>query len=290
MTEGTLPNEDQSKIKDRIHFGQWLVFILKGFIFPLFSLNFYREVSKKKITTPILFFLIFAAVVSAITTVVMGIAMGSAATSIRTAYEKGEFPTIEIRGGVAYVDGPQPFVYEQARQLIAIDTTGEINEIVTHKYSEGILLTRTELHLVNEDGYRKIPLSDFHQGFGDPIVIDESRVMSVWGLFVGIMLLIVFLGLLAWNAVVKFIYLAMLGIIIWGIAYFFRKGTRYETTLATGIFVHVPVFYLTILLGFVNIDFCGMYTLLLITAWSLVMWLLLRQQMISVIRSEDMVG
>ena len=70
---------------------------------------------------------------------------------------------------------------ENGRQIIAVDTTGMTKEIDTVRFSEGFLLTSDEFHLVNEDGYQVIPLSDLNNTFGNPIVLDAASVTGFWG-------------------------------------------------------------------------------------------------------------
>lgn len=267
----------------------WLIFTVKGFVFPCFSPSFYKTSSKKKLPGVIAFFFLFAFVITFVPTLQVVFAMRGVGNEIQGAYERGEFPTIIIEDGLAKVDGHQPFVFENKRTIVAIDTTGGMNEIDTRSYSEGILLTRTEIHFVNEDGYRVLPLSDLNTKFGNPIVLDKAHVLDLWKAFSILIAILAFVGILIWNSLVRLAYIALIGLVIWGIVSLIKKGVGFSPVLITGILANVPVIYLKFLLELANISFFTLYTMLLIVAWSLALWVSLKNNKVNEIENPVIV-
>ena len=276
MEENSILQPTGNESEENGDFLSWLIFIAKGFIFPCFSPSFYKAASKKKLISPVVFFLLFAIVLTVVGTFQVVDTMGVIGNEIQGAYERGEFPTITIKDGIAQVDGPQPLIFEQDRTLAAIDTTGGMIEIDTRLYSQGILLTRTELHLVNEDGYQVFPLIDLHEGFGNPIIIDKTQALTLWSTISLWINILAFVGILIWNSLIRFIYIVLLGLIIWGFVTIKRKGMGFNPILITGIYANVPVVYLNSILKLVNITFCCLYPMLLVLIWVLALWVVLR--------------
>ena len=167
-------NEDQNGSETN------LIWLLKGFIFPCWSREYYRKASEKKLIVAVAFLFIFAIAQTSVTAIQVAIAMNDAGYVIKQAYKKGVIPSIVIKDGLANVDGPQPYIFKDKRQFFAVDTTGGIQEINTSEYSEGMLLTSSELHFVNEDDYRVFQLADLNEAFGNPIVLDQAHVLGIW--------------------------------------------------------------------------------------------------------------
>ncbi len=276
MVETTaLPQNDNENKKDG-GFLSWFIFMAKGFIFPCFSPSFYKTASRKRLITPVAFFILLGIIITFVTTIQVVVAMNKFGNEIQGAYERGEIPTIVIEDGIASVDGPQPMIFEDDRTIFAIDTTGKITEIDTRNYSEGFLLTRTEFHVVNDDGYRVILLNDLHQRLGNPIVIDKTQTSNLWKKISFGINVFAFIGILIWNSLFRFTYTVLIGLIAWGLTSIIRKGIGFSPILITGIYATVPVIYLKFLLKLVNIKFFGLYTLLLIAIWALALWSILR--------------
>jgi hypothetical protein len=277
MEENSILQPAGNESKENGGFLSWLIFAVKGFIFPCFSPSFYKTASKKNLVGVIAFFFLFAFVITLVPTFQVVIAMYGVGTEIQGAYERGEFPTIVIEDGIAKVDGPQPFVFEDNRTIVAIDTTGGMNEIDTRSYSQGILLTRTEIHFVNEDGYQVLPLSDLNKEFGNPAILDKAQVLDLWKTVSLWITILAFAGILIWNSVVRLAYIALAGLVIWGIISLIKKGVGFSPVLTTGILANVPVMYLKFILSLANISFFTLYTILLVIAWSLALWVVLKK-------------
>jgi hypothetical protein len=284
MEENTIQSTvNESKENDG--FISWVIFTVKSFIFPCFSPSFFKTASKRNLIGVIAFFFLFAFVITFVPTLRVIIAMRGVGSEIQGAYERGELPTITIEDGIAKVDGSQPLVFESNRTLAAIDTTGKVNEIDTRSYNKGILLTQTEIHLVNEDGYQVLPLSELNIEFGNPIVLDKTQVLDLWRTVSIWITILAFVGILIWNSIVRLAYIALIGLVIWGIVSLMKKGIGFSPVLITGILANVPVMYLKFILSLVNISFFTwytillfftLYTILLIIVWTLALWTVLK--------------
>ena len=266
-------NEDQASRRVL----SWLIFTAKGFVFPIWSGRYYKTAAKKALINAIAFFMLFAFAITIVQTVNIWVALRLVGDEIQGADERSEVPTIVIENGVAQVDGVQPLIFEDARSVFAIDTTGQMNEIDTRAYSEGLLLTRTELHILSDDGYEVVSLVDLNEIFGNPIVLDKASALTLWNSVAIWFIILIFIVLLIWNALIRFIYIVMLGLIIWGIVSIKRKGIEFSPILITGIFANVPVIYLKAALDMLNLTFFTLYTILLVAAWFVALKVVLRK-------------
>ncbi len=247
-----------------------------GAVLPLGSLSFYRKVSKRRVGMAILFFFVFTILITILTTIKMGSSMIGVSQDIRDQYTKGVIPKITIRNGIAEVDGPQPAILVNQRTssgviFIAVDTTGQITSIDTSRYTEGILLTRTDLHFLSNTGnYQVIPLSEVNKFFGhDPLLINADTVASVWKMFAVLFSLIIFILLVLWNSVVRLMFIAMFALILWGVASLIRPKIGFAPFIISGLYAIVPAVYLAYLFGRINASFLGLQTLLLVIFWAL---------------------
>ena len=253
-----------------------LLWLLKGFVFPCWSLVFYKKVIKKRVIIAVVFFFVFALIQTSVTAIQVAIAINAVGSEISGAYEKGEFPTITIKDGIVSTDGTEPYIFSSKRDILAIDTTGAIQEIDTRAYSRGLLLTRTELHGVNEDGYQVFPLVDFHESFGNPIVLDKTQALELWKKASLAINLMATFGVFIWNSLVRFAYIALLGLVLWGIVSIKRQGTGFGIILITGIYANVPTLYSIFVLKKIGASFFSLYTIQLIILWSIVLRVVLK--------------
>lgn len=263
-------NEESGKVLS------WLIFTAKGFVFPCGSASFYKTAARKKLISAVVFFALFSIVITSVSILQVIGTINGIGDEIQDAYELGEIPTIVIEDGIAQVDGQQPLVFEDNRSIFAIDTTGKMNEIDTRSFSEGFLLTQTELHILSDDGYQVIPLVELNEAFGDPIVIDKTQTLTLWKTVSVWIIILAFLGILIWNSLIRFVYIVMLGLGIWGIVSIMKKGVGFSPILIIGVYANVPVIYLWSTLKLVNISFFSLYSILLIAIWGLALWVVLR--------------
>lgn len=246
-----------------------IVWLLKGFVFPSWNGAFYKKAVGKSVGLAVVFLFIFAVVLSIVVAYQSIISLSLVGKEIKESYEKGEFPTITIEDGIASTDINKPFIFSSGRQIITIDTTGRTKEIDTKAYSEGLLLTRTDVHFVNEDGYRVMPLSDLNEAFGNPIVIDKVQALKFWNWYTLGFGIITVVGAFLWYSFARLAYLAMIGVIIWGIVSITRRGVGFDVIIITGIYASVPATYLVFILNRVGIDFFAIFTVLLIAIWAI---------------------
>jgi hypothetical protein len=246
-----------------------------GAVLPMGSLAFYRRAARKSVAGAILFFIFFTLVISVLSTIQFGAGMFSAIRDIQQAYADGKVPAVTISGGVAQVDGPQPFIlFDQAdssgqRLLVAADTTGQMTEIDTGLFDQGFLLTRTELHILNrQNGYQVLPLSELHTIFGrDPILLNAQTVSQAWGIISSILVVVVFLVLVLWHTVVRLMIISVIALVTWGIVSLVRPGTGFGPIIITGLYAIVPAIYFSHLFSRSNLGLPGIQTLFLLVFW-----------------------
>jgi len=112
-------------------FLQKLTWLSKGFVFPIWSRPFYREAAGKSMGAALVFLLIFAVLQSTIATISVSINLRQFGREIESAYLDGEIPDITIENGRALASGSGRYIVENNRQIIAVDTTGAMQEINT---------------------------------------------------------------------------------------------------------------------------------------------------------------
>jgi len=247
-----------------------LTWMLKGLLYPCWSGSFYRTTTRRRLIFALIFFLLFAFLLTFVSTIRIALSTSELGAEIETAFKRGEFPTITVRDGIAFVDGPQPLVIvDEGRKFFAIDTSGKFQEIDLSRYSEGFLLTKTSLHILDDREYRQMPLNELHEVFGNPIVLDELQVLEIWDTVALFINWIVFFGLSLWNSLIRLAHIALTGLVIWGIVSIKRSRTSFGPILITGIYANVPAIYGHFLLGKIGFAFLGLYSILLIVIWAI---------------------
>jgi hypothetical protein len=251
-----------------------LAWFFSGAVLPMGSLSFYRKATKRSVGFAILFFFTFTIFISILATISLGVTMAEAVNRIHQAYAQGQIPNITISGGVATVDGPQPAIFLDQRSgsntlLVAADTTGRLTQIDQSVYSQGFLLTRTELHILSKNqGYQRVPLSELQTAFSaDPININEQTVSTAWVTFSAAISVLAFIGLVLWNSVVRLMIIAMLALILWGVWSLFRRNIGYGPFIITGLYAIVPAIYLSHLFSRSQASFPFLQTILLMIFW-----------------------
>ncbi|MEJ2411987.1 MAG: DUF1189 family protein [Anaerolineales bacterium] len=263
--QADLPEEGKEGAADK------LIWLLKGFVYPIWNRPYYLEAVMRGMGLTLVFLLFFALLQTIVATTTVASSLSRFSTEIERAYVSGEIPDIRIENGIASTSGSGKYLIANNRQLVGVDTTGATPAIDTNQFSEGILLTRTEIHLVNEDGYQVIPLTDLNQTFGNPIVLDSASVTKLWSRIAVFIDLAVFFGGFLFYSVGRFIYLVMLGLVVWAAASLSRNGVDFAPVLITGIFANVPTTYLIFLLRNIGFTFFGLRALLLFGIWGIAM-------------------
>ena len=248
-----------------------------GSVLPLTSVTFFRKAAQRKVGLAILFFFSFTFIITLLTTISLGISMSAVTNDIRQAFEEGTFPEIIIHDGVAEVDGPQPLILYNGETnngitFVAIDTTGEIRGIDRSRYSQGILLTSSDLHVYNNGQYQVLPLYELNSAFErDPIIINADTVTSAWAIFSIVFTVIAFIFILLWHSVFRLMVLALYALVLWGLVSLIRPNTKFDPIIISGLYAVVPAIYLTYLFGRVGVSFPGLQTFLLLPFWVIAM-------------------
>jgi hypothetical protein len=255
-----------------------LGWFLSGAILPMGSFSFYRRAARRAVGSAILFFVVFTVIISTIATISVGVSMFSLVSGIQQAYDDGDIPEITISHGVAQVDGPQPFIlFDETgasgeRIFLGADTTGEITEIDTSRYDQGFLITRTELHVLNQqqNDYQVLPLSELHTLFSmDPIIINAHTMSQAWQVMSTIIVVAAFIFLVLWHTVLRLMILLVIGLVAWGIVSLIKPNTGFSPILITGLYAIVPAVYLSHLFSRAGVGFPGLQTFFLICFWAM---------------------
>jgi hypothetical protein len=265
----TFAEQDTPLLPSGQEAGTGVRWFFAGLVLPSVSRRFYRIVSRRSLGVAFLFFFFFTSLMTVASTLKISLNFSEMQVELEQAIESSLIPTITISNGVASVDAAQPFIIlDQSREVVALDTSGRIERIDRDRYDRGILLTRTEIHTLNDRGeYQVIMLSDLNALFRDPLIVNDETILSTWGLIAGFLRVIVFIGLGLWNLVARLILIVVLGLLLWGITTWVRPGTQFNPILITGIFAFIPAIYLDVVLSRVGFNFFSMQTLIFIGLW-----------------------
>ncbi len=253
-----------------------LGWLFSGAVLPMGSATFYRKAVQRSVGGAILFFLLFTLVISILSTITIGVNMFLVIAGIQQAYANGEVPQIVIRNGIAEVDGPQPFILiddstpSTQPSFVAVDTSGEINEIDTQRYDQGFLLTRTELHIVNQQGdYQVLPLAELNTAFEkDPIIINGDTVSRAWGALSVFVVIFMFIFLVLWHSLLRLMIIATIALVIWGIVSLAKPNTGFGPIIISGLYAIVPAIYFSHLFSRAGVSFPGLQTFFLMIFWT----------------------
>lgn len=164
-------------------------------------------------------------------------------------------PQITIQNGVASADVPQPYVMlDEAGVMMVIDTTGVITRIDERQYSQGILMTRTQVHILDGGDYEITELNELHQVFGNPIVLDQSLRQTIF-LILGVILLL-------WHTIVRMFYVLIISLITWAIVSAVRGRTDYGPVLSVAVYALIPAGVAYYLFGVLGLSFAFLFTFL----------------------------
>jgi hypothetical protein len=254
IPEPTVPSSELSPV----------AWIAAGFVMPCFSPDYYRRGVRRGSGLAIGFFMVFALAVTLVQTLRVGASLASAGGDLQRAFVEGRVPTLTIQGGVASSEPARPFIItDESGMLVAIDTTGAMRSIDRTRYAQGVLLTRTEVHLLNNGEYQIVPIIQAQQLLqADPIILDAPGVAALWqrltmwvtGIVLGVMLLV--------NLLVWFLYIAILTALVRLLVGVLGWHGGYAEAISVGLYAVVPAVYLAYLLGLLGFSFTGLQSLL----------------------------
>ena len=258
-----------------------------GFVLSGCSPSFYYYAARRHVQTAVLFFIFFGLLLAGVETGRVVYKMQPARNTVNTAFNEGKFPAITIANGEAAVHGPEPFVVvDDGRTLVVFDTTGHDNgevrkkdhpsifvfdstghytgeELANGRYQSGVILTKTKLVNINDQGQVQIMPLNLPFLRQQTIEINARWVQRVLsGAQVA-----VFLGLAFWHVILRFVYVALLALVVWVVAAQVKPGVGFVPVLTTGVLAVVPATYAHYLLDRVEMDFFGLFTLLLLLGW-----------------------
>ena len=265
--------------------GEWF---LASWALPCFSPSFYHYAARRRLGWAVAFFFVLGLTITVLQVMSATRGMVQAGLKIQNEYKTGNIPEIIIAKGVARVSGPQPLVLvNENRMLIVLDTTGKYTSIDRKRYNQGILLTRTNIAILNNTGrYQEMPLISLHPMLGDPFILNHDTVLRYWAMITIIGMTAVGLVLLVWNLLVRLAYLALLALPIWGVAVLIRRGIDFGQVFSVGLYALVPTLYLRFLLGMVNIKFVALFTILLLLIWIVALWFALMPRTVEPVSSS----
>lgn len=256
--------------------GNRLTWLLKGFAWPCFSRPYYVEATRRRLMVGILFLALFAVLQTLVVGTQTAVLLGQIKGDIARGYAESGFPVIVIADGMASAEPIEPFVWAQQGNAIVIDTTGQMTELDRTQYRQGFMLTRTDLHVLNQGQYQVLPLETLHETFGNPIVINEETAAAAAETIVALLIPLSFIAIYFFSLIIRLLYFIVIGLVIWGITSVKHKGYEYSKVLMVGIFASVPTWYLTFLLELMGISFCLFYTIVLVAIWGIAMAFVLR--------------
>lgn len=251
-----------------------------GLTLPLTCKNFYRRVAGRRLLSAFLVFFVFALILTVLTTITFSNTLAEGQQGIQRAFDDGTFPTITIQDGIATVDAPQPFyLADQGGDLIVLDTTGQVTDIDRDRYSQGMVLTRTDLIVLNNGRLQTVSLADLQSAFNqNPLVLDRTNSVNLWNDFSKVLVIVAFFAVAMWNMLLRLGYLALLALLVWPIARLFNPKVGYAVVFGIGAYVLIPAMILRYLIvRSTGSGFFMLQTLLFVPLWLVGLLWALRQ-------------
>ncbi len=239
-----------------------------GFVLSGCSPSFYYHAARRWLITAVAFYILFGLILAGVETWRIANDMRPFRDDVNAAFTDGKFPAITIADGEAIVHGPEPFVVvDDSRNLIVFDTTGEYTgaELENGRYDSGIILTKTKLYSIDDQGDVQITPLDMPFLSQRNIEINENVAQRM----VSAVQLLIFLGLAFWRVALGLAYITLLAFVVWGVAALAQRNIGFGTVLTTGLYAVVPAVYAHYLLDRAGFDFFGMFTLLLLGGWAI---------------------
>lgn len=241
---------------------------LAGPVLPMCSPTFYHQAVKRSVFAAFVFFFLFGLALAALQTAQVTADFGEARRAVDEAFASGEIPEVSIDNGLATVYAPQPFIaVDDAQSLVVLDTTGVYTgrELLEGDYESGFILTRDTIYGFDDQGrFTQLSLRELDWLVPFPLHFNAVVLKS----FISMGQLFVFAGLFVWRSILGPIYIALLGLVVWGIASLARKKVSYSAVLITGFFAAIPALYGEYLMARIDADVFLMFTLLLLIVWT----------------------
>ena len=88
-----------------------------------------------------------------------------------------------------------------------------------------------------------------------------------WAIVIIVVVAFVFIAI--WFTVVRLMIIAMIALMLWGIATLIKPGTGFGPVIISGLYAIVPAIYLSHLLSRSGLSFPGLQTFFLLVFWSI---------------------
>ena len=200
------------------------------------SFRFYHRAMQRRLTAPLLYFLLFTLLFSLAESAWGGFQIGQVVYQGADDYWRTT-PDFELRinHGVVSTNLPEPYYFSRTPDTaIIVDTTGAVTNL--DGYRQGVLLTRDRL-IYKRNAYevREYELSEL-----DGLYVNRQMVgdfIEQWkGWFVLGVWLIIFLLLMLWYGVGRFTYVVLLSLAGWGLNALLKKELGFDQVLAAGLY------------------------------------------------------
>lgn len=237
-----------------------------GFVLSGCSPSFYYHAARRWLLTAVAFFILFGLILAGVETWGVANNMQSLRDDISAAFDEGKVPALTIANGEAVVHGPEPFVVvDDGMNLVVFDTTGAYTGAELNNYDSGLILTKTKLYSIDDQGDVQVAPLDMPFLAQSTIEINETLAQRA----VSAAQVLVFAGLAFWRVVMGIVYITSIAFIVWGVAALVQRNISFSTVLTAGMYAVVPATYANYLLDRVAFDFFGMFTLLLLIGWAI---------------------
>lgn len=254
---------------EKTSFVNELLWLGLGTVLPCGSITFYKKASRRPLGYALLFFLLFSLVLAALSSAKFSRGVTTAIGDLEKGLASIVLPEVTIRNGIATATGPQPYTfYPEQGMILAIDTTGKITEDDLAGYSDGFLMTRDSLVVLNSGQIQSIPLYELQQAFQqDPLVINKANLLQWATLAMGFVKTGAFIAIWLWNLFGRLLIILLAGLLLWGIASLIKPGAPFSAILITGIYSYVPAVYFNFILGQANAQIPFALTFVHVLIW-----------------------
>lgn len=246
----------------------------KGLVLHLGSKDFYRAAVKKSVGSAVLSFIVLMLITTIGSMIVFLVGVETVRGSITEEYAAGNLHVITIRNGVASTEGPRVHNYiDEDKLLVRLDIDGELEEIDRRNYSQSLLMTETEMHVLNNRGeYEVFDLSDLNTIFErDPLIIDEDSLKDAVTYVAGFGSIIYLIVVLLFNTFARFLYMVMWALLVWGVVAIMKKEIELREILIVGIYSYLASMIFDYLIAELSWVFAPLHTILMLIIWGVVL-------------------
>lgn len=216
--------------------------VLKRFVLPVFSPQFYKKSSEKGGKSALKFMLLFFFLVSFLSSGWFFLTTGIGMFRTLNDFEASGFPDeIQVKNGVLTVEGiDMPQEFTEGGQYFAIDTTGILSEI-PEGYNEGVLINEESLIVRSKDQYGDTELvyADSVDDFSLTQADFENLIRGIFLILLVVLPVIVFIFTFFFG-VLEVLLITVIGAVILSIT---KNERAFINAFILAVYAAVPVFY-----------------------------------------------